>query len=169
MIVLYSYIVFVFEVFLFFFLMIRRPPRSTRTDTLFPYTTLFRSAIGGGHAGGCAALRACRQTCRPVARDRGVVAVALEFETAGDQVEPHRVGDRVAEAAKERERLRIHRFALRQVDPDRASLAVAEKPAQFVCRANRGVETAGLVLDQARGLAAHSGAREIIEIGRAHV
>src|SRR3546814_2743054 len=28
----------------FVFLMIRRPPRSTRTDTLFPYTTLFRSA-----------------------------------------------------------------------------------------------------------------------------
>src|SRR3546814_11445478 len=33
----------VYLVFLFFFLMIRRPPRSTRTDTLFPYTTLFRS------------------------------------------------------------------------------------------------------------------------------
>src|SRR3546814_5007701 len=30
-------------VFYVFFLMIRRPPRSTRTDTLFPYTTLFRS------------------------------------------------------------------------------------------------------------------------------
>src|SRR3546814_9214920 len=29
---------------LLFFVMIRRPPRSTRTDTLFPYTTLFRSA-----------------------------------------------------------------------------------------------------------------------------
>src|SRR3546814_4179449 len=29
--------------------MIRRPPRSTRTDTLFPYTTLFRSSIIGGH------------------------------------------------------------------------------------------------------------------------
>src|SRR3546814_19867142 len=28
---------------IFFFLMIRRPPRPTRTDTLFPYTTLFRS------------------------------------------------------------------------------------------------------------------------------
>src|SRR3546814_11251611 len=28
----------------FFFLMIRRPPRSTRTDPLFPYTTLFRSS-----------------------------------------------------------------------------------------------------------------------------
>src|SRR3546814_11022305 len=28
--------------------MIRRPPRSTRTDTLFPYTTLFRSCRAGG-------------------------------------------------------------------------------------------------------------------------
>src|SRR3546814_10960770 len=28
--------------------MIRRPPRSTRTDTLFPYTTLFRSGLGEG-------------------------------------------------------------------------------------------------------------------------
>src|SRR3546814_12617027 len=28
--------------------MVRRPPRSTRTDTLFPYTTLFRSLIGAG-------------------------------------------------------------------------------------------------------------------------
>src|SRR3546814_15485647 len=31
---------------MFFFLMIRRPPRSTRTYTLFPYTTLFRSLAG---------------------------------------------------------------------------------------------------------------------------
>src|SRR3546814_8043701 len=31
---------------MFFFLIIRRPPRSTRTDTLFPYTTLFRSLNG---------------------------------------------------------------------------------------------------------------------------
>src|SRR3546814_11585314 len=35
----------------FFFLMIRRPPRSTRTDTLFPYTTLFRSHCGGRFSG----------------------------------------------------------------------------------------------------------------------
>src|SRR3546814_15297718 len=33
--------------FICFFLMIRRPPRSTRTDTLFPYTTLFRSRVAG--------------------------------------------------------------------------------------------------------------------------
>src|SRR3546814_17063311 len=31
--------------FFIFFLMRRRPPRSTRTDTLFPYTTLFRSLV----------------------------------------------------------------------------------------------------------------------------
>src|SRR3546814_361155 len=40
------------------FLMIRRPPRSTRTDTLFPYTTLFRSAgsraTGLAYGAGCA-------------------------------------------------------------------------------------------------------------------
>src|SRR3546814_11812601 len=45
---------FSFFPFFFFFLMIRRPPRSTRTDTLFPYTTLFRSGartIGGSAVG----------------------------------------------------------------------------------------------------------------------
>src|SRR3546814_7087374 len=35
--------------------MIRRPPRSTLTDTLFPYTTLFRSLGHGAHARGLAA------------------------------------------------------------------------------------------------------------------
>src|SRR3546814_11389095 len=40
---------------LFFFLMLRRPPRSTRTDTLFPYTTLFRSGPQG------AAILACER------------------------------------------------------------------------------------------------------------
>src|SRR3546814_18222588 len=37
--------------YLVFFLMIRRPPISTRTDTLFPYTTLFRSAGGNAEPG----------------------------------------------------------------------------------------------------------------------
>src|SRR3546814_11117321 len=48
MISLWDYIIVVLRVIsclscVVFFLMIRRPPRSTRTDTLFPYTTLFRS------------------------------------------------------------------------------------------------------------------------------
>src|SRR3546814_10886495 len=34
---------------MFFFLMIRRTPRSTRTDTLLPYPTLFRSLVAAGH------------------------------------------------------------------------------------------------------------------------
>src|SRR3546814_4914931 len=46
----------------FFFLRIRRPPRSTRTDTLFPYTTLFRSKDvedGTGEREGCQQTEAC--------------------------------------------------------------------------------------------------------------
>src|SRR3546814_3896077 len=31
----------------FFFLMIRRPPRATRTDTLFPYTTIYHAHVHG--------------------------------------------------------------------------------------------------------------------------
>src|SRR3546814_4895505 len=40
--------------------MIRRPPRSTRTDTLFPYTTLFRSSGGRRGRAGNASSAACR-------------------------------------------------------------------------------------------------------------
>src|SRR3546814_1802680 len=58
----------------FFFLMIRRPPRSTRTDTLFPYTTLFRS-----NRRDCHSPSAARHICargrggrgRPWSKDRG--------------------------------------------------------------------------------------------------
>src|SRR3546814_4481163 len=48
-----------------FFLMIRRPPRSTRTDTLFPYTTLFRSPSRSGSSSCCTGASSCR---RAVAR-----------------------------------------------------------------------------------------------------
>src|SRR3546814_20369057 len=55
--------------FSFFFLMIRRPPRSTRTDTLFPYTTLFRSsavfdAVPNGEKLGSFCARMCARRCR---------------------------------------------------------------------------------------------------------
>src|SRR3546814_20908534 len=75
---MYSTIEYFLSIF-FFFLMIRRPPRSTRTDTLFPYTTLFRSerqergraqylsasaavlsTLCAGDAGLCRSLDACR-------------------------------------------------------------------------------------------------------------
>src|SRR3546814_2539676 len=63
--------------FSLFFLMLRRPPRSTRTDTLFPYTTLFRSlglVLGADD------------------RDHAV-AVENRDDVAADQIEP--VGDLV--------------------------------------------------------------------------
>src|SRR3546814_11812347 len=55
-------------IIVFFFLMIRRPPRSTRTDTLFPYTTLFRSGITDRASPGFARERGCPQGDR---RDQG--------------------------------------------------------------------------------------------------
>src|SRR3546814_20852054 len=65
----------VFLLLFLFFLMIRRPPRSTRTDTLFPYTTLFRSR----HAFPAADLRA------GVVSDGGV-PVARPVGLLGDRV-----------------------------------------------------------------------------------
>src|SRR3546814_17538680 len=60
--------------------MIRRPPRSTRTDTLFPYTTLFRSPAGSiGGESTAALLREARD-------DEGVKAVVLRVDSPGGEV-----------------------------------------------------------------------------------
>src|SRR3546814_10525329 len=57
-----------------FFLMLRRPPRSTRTDTLFPYTTLFRSVPRAlGHEEHRREVRPCRQPERHAVRTRCLV------------------------------------------------------------------------------------------------
>src|SRR3546814_15675778 len=61
-------------VIVFLLLMIRRPPRSTRTDTLFPYTTLFRSGVRVGavpllgRGSGWSCRRGRRSGRRPCAR-----------------------------------------------------------------------------------------------------
>src|SRR3546814_11190992 len=64
----------------FFFIMIRRPPISTRTDTLFPYTSLFRSMIGSGYVGlvsdACFADFGHDVVC--VDKDEGKIAALLE-------------------------------------------------------------------------------------------
>src|SRR3546814_16672741 len=49
-VIFHSVVLYIFMI-MFFFLMIQLPPRSTRTDTLLPYTTLFRSP-GHRAAGG---------------------------------------------------------------------------------------------------------------------
>src|SRR3546814_12806399 len=61
---------------MFFFLMIRRPPRSTRTYTLFPYTTLFRSCYHNSYP---MAGHALRDTAMDV---RGVLDIRVGFEQA---------------------------------------------------------------------------------------
>src|SRR3546814_3526027 len=61
--------------------MIRRPPRSTRTDTLLPYTTLFRSGRGGGWCGPPACSRGCPEWTRLVHQVR--FATDLEQGSSG--------------------------------------------------------------------------------------
>src|SRR3546814_4845385 len=99
--------------------MIRRPPRSTRTDTLFPYTTLFRSrdrsdgagtqrvlereglrqsAIAGEH--GAAATRRCQFSKRPLATTEPPDILA----DAGFEAQPRMFGDRVEGAIGRRRR-----------------------------------------------------------------
>src|SRR3546814_4189468 len=59
--------------------MIRRPPRSTRTDTLFPYTTLFRSAVGtaGRRGDAVSALVQAVAACRVRDVRRGAAGAAV--------------------------------------------------------------------------------------------
>src|SRR3546814_11749235 len=65
--------------------MIRRPPRSTRTDTLFPYTTLFRSLAPFVNASGQARALAASGALDPFNRNRQAAAehliACLKFET----------------------------------------------------------------------------------------
>src|SRR3546814_17591207 len=68
------------------FLMIRRPPRSTRTDTLFPYTTLFRSTDGrpgAADAGDTKRTGDCRSA--QSGRDRHALWSLLGMQRGGAQ------------------------------------------------------------------------------------
>src|SRR3546814_11518558 len=60
-----------------FFLMIRRPPRSTRTDTLFPYTTLFRSTSVGKYL-----MQQCSGTMKKISMELGGNAPFIVFDDA---------------------------------------------------------------------------------------
>src|SRR3546814_12915104 len=97
--------------------MIRRPPRSTRTDTLFPYTTLFRSLVAAPPA---------------------AIAGRLEARGLGIVDLPHRVGVPVALLADLRPAVEIERLpeaaeevlsgvAIRRIDLDPAQLSAPEQ------------------------------------------
>src|SRR3546814_2490070 len=62
-----------------FFLMIRRPPRSTRTDTRFPYTTLFRSQIGVYKIGITDLFALAQRHCRDLGVEHGMGRLAREI------------------------------------------------------------------------------------------
>src|SRR3546814_10100340 len=64
--------------------MIRRPPRSTRTDTLFPYTTLFRSQRQSGDER-CRNRRGIRRRERDRRRARVGVGQLESLYAAGDE------------------------------------------------------------------------------------
>src|SRR3546814_4988865 len=75
--------------------MIRRPPRSTRTDTLFPDTTLFRSELAAVAQRGADGAGVDAERCRPVAgrcrqrRARDVVSQALRQHRLDLRSEEH--------------------------------------------------------------------------------
>src|SRR3546814_20131359 len=86
--------------------MIRRPPRSTRTDTLFPYTTLFRSAFGnddlvyavGRHGFGAVRLRGVIEGARRTGRIGLAVARRVHGTTEITQYPGHPIPNRLGAA-----------------------------------------------------------------------
>src|SRR3546814_23688 len=135
---------------MYFFRMIRLPPRSTRTDTLFPYTTLFRSILQPGEiledladdalVGILGDLRRGRGIA-PRQRQQGVPLLLRDLDEAG-----HRDVD----ALDGREQ----RLAAREARPGALLQEVG------VGRV-RGREGVGLVLEAAEGDAGHDGASDV--------
>src|SRR3546814_19756420 len=74
-----------------FVLMIRRPPRSTRTDTLFPYTTLFRSDQQSSRTGAAAGLH------RDERSDRGGHLRQRQFDASDGVAHPERSEEHTSE------------------------------------------------------------------------
>src|SRR3546814_300414 len=80
---------------LFFFLMTRRPPRSTRTDTLFPYTTLFRSLTAGvalSLSTSGVALSALQSFAEPWRRGTAVAVALFTSAMIGLGLGPYSIG-----------------------------------------------------------------------------
>src|SRR3546814_21168014 len=107
--------------------MIRRPPRSTRTDTLFPYTTLFRSPVDW-RAGVASLARSIRVFQVPPRHGLGMLVrhrLCL-FEHGVEGVQPRHY--------------LVHRPALQQVEAQdhREEAALVERETDHTCRAQHG-------------------------------
>src|SRR3546814_19875218 len=106
--------------------MIRRPPRSTRTDTLFPYTTLFRSreawrenehVVAAPAIGAVEFLGGLHELAEVGEFGRGLV------DQRGFGPHPHRAADRLAAQIPERHRAQIWRDGLLPFHADRSEIA----------------------------------------------
>src|SRR3546814_6455389 len=104
--------------------MIRRPPRSTRTDTLFPYTTLFRSreawrenehVVAAPAIGAVEFLGGLHELAEVGEFGRGLV------DHRGFGPHPHRVADRLDAQIADRHRDQIGRDGLVHLEADRKS------------------------------------------------
>src|SRR5690606_10925356 len=89
-------------------------------------------AVGGGLARRRAPYRRRWDVQCAVAGGGEIVAVAVQFEAIGDEIQPAAVADLIAEAAEQGPALGIHQFALREVEADAASLRVIKRAAGFV-------------------------------------
>src|SRR3546814_6657258 len=100
---------------MFFFLMIRRPPRSTLTDTLFPYTTLFRSRHGAGE-------RRLIFLLEPADRsDLGLADLVGHQQRDHRRHERDRQDERAGQSQHQRDRHRCERLALHALEGEQRS------------------------------------------------
>src|SRR3546814_13701473 len=139
---------------IFFFLIIRRPPGSTRTDTLFPYTTLFRSLT----VNGCVS-RTFRDTAAWLAATQTRDPDCLPpIPLVTDPVD---------------RRLRIHAYSriMRTGDgPDASVQRVFADSVALLDRLGHDVSDAALPFDGPAAVARLSDITEgVFKIGRAHV
>src|SRR3546814_13779651 len=111
----------------FFFLMIRRPPRSTRTDTLFPYTTLFRSSLERKAKEAGVALPAPDLSLLGT-EELPLIKIAAQFprivESAAQSHEPHRVAFYLGDLAAA-----FHAFWNMGNDRPELRMVIADEPA----------------------------------------
>src|SRR3546814_16430746 len=110
--------------------MIRRPPRSTRTDTLFPYTTLFRSAVAAEDHALVRRLRRERHEMRPV-----VIAEILRARRCQRRVGAAAAGPRRRRSSVEQ--CRLARRAHPALAVDRLVADAEPRPAVLEPRAQR--------------------------------
>src|SRR3546814_19851846 len=131
---------------IFFFLMIRRPPRSTRTDTLFPYTTLFRSrkrrdveAVHHRRGRNAKAHRAVRGKREFVDRRDALIGVDEQpFPVERDDLDldrPYLCSDRLSRCGASERSLGVEQMGR---DPGQGAEAAADKTMRRRRRAERG-------------------------------